>query len=49
MTPEVPRLALRLLSVRLTADWRDFVVGDLEEEFAMRSGESPVAARAWFW
>jgi predicted permease len=33
----------------LSAEWRDFVVGDLEEEFATRSGASPVAAHAWFW
>ncbi len=44
-----PRLATWLLTRRLSAEWRDFVVGDLEEEFATRSGDSPVAARAWFW
>ena len=50
-----PRLAIWLLTIRLSAEWRDFVVGDLEEEFATRSelaarsGVSPVAARAWFW
>jgi predicted permease len=37
------------LTRRLSAEWREFVVGDLEEEFATRSGRSPVAARAWFW
>jgi hypothetical protein len=44
-----PRLAIWLLTRRLSADWRDFVVGDLEEEFATRSGDSPVAAHAWLW
>jgi putative ABC transport system permease protein len=46
---EPPRLAIWLLNTRLPAEWRDFVVGDLEEEFAARSGEAPVAAHAWFW
>lgn len=44
-----PRLAIWLLTKRLSAEWRDFVVGDLEEEFVTRSGDSPAAARAWFW
>jgi predicted permease len=44
-----PRLAIWLLTKRLSAEWREFVVGDLEEEFATRSGGSPVAAHAWFW
>ena len=44
-----PRLAIWLLNKRLPAGWRDFVVGDLEEEFATRSGDSPVAAHAWYW
>jgi putative ABC transport system permease protein len=48
-TTDPPRLAIWLLTRRLSAEWRDFVVGDLEEEFATRSGDSPVAARAWFW
>jgi predicted permease len=48
-TTDPPRLAIWLLTRRLSAEWRDFVVGDLEEEFATRSGESPVAAHAWFW
>jgi putative ABC transport system permease protein len=29
-------------------DWRDFVLGDLEEEFRTRVA-SPLAARRWFW
>jgi putative ABC transport system permease protein len=45
----LPRLAIWLLTRRLPAQWRDFVVGDLEEEFAKRSGDSPIAAHAWFW
>jgi len=46
----LPGLAIWLLTKRLSAEWRDFVVGDLEEEFRTRSGDSPVvAARAWFW
>jgi hypothetical protein len=48
-TSDPPRLAIWLLNRRLSAEWRDFVVGDLEEEFATRSGDSPVAAHAWFW
>ncbi|HEY7497782.1 MAG TPA: ADOP family duplicated permease [Vicinamibacterales bacterium] len=48
-TIDPPRLAVWLLSKRLPAEWRDFVVGDLAEEFAARSGDSPVAAHAWFW
>jgi hypothetical protein len=30
-----PRLAIWLLCRRLGDEWRDFVVGDLQEEFAM--------------
>ena len=43
------RLAIWLLISRLSAEWRDFIVGDLEEEFATRRTGSPVAAHAWFW
>ena len=43
--PQPPRLALRLLSWRLAPEWRDFVVGDLDEEFRVRAAASP-AARA---
>src|SRR5262245_28106343 len=49
MTTNPPRLAIWLLTRRLSAEWRDFVVGDLEEEFATRSVDSPLAAHAWFW
>jgi len=48
-TTAPPRLAIWLLTRRLSAEWRDFVVGDLEEEFGTRSGDSPVAGHAWFW
>jgi putative ABC transport system permease protein len=48
-TTDPPYLAIWLLNKRLSPEWRDFVVGDLEEEFATRRGDSPVAARAWFW
>ena len=44
-----PRFAIWLLSLRLRDEWREFVVGDLEEEFATRSGDSRLAARGWFW
>lgn len=44
-----PRFAIWLLSIRLHDEWRDFVVGDLEEEFATRSCDSRLAARGWFW
>ena len=44
-----PALALWLLSHRVPAAWRDFVLGDLEEEFRDRSAVSPAAARRWFW
>ena len=48
-TTDPPRLAIWLLTRRLSAEWRDFVLGDLEEEFSTRSVDSPVAAHAWFW
>src|SRR4051794_916111 len=44
-----PRLAIWLLRLRLHAAWGEFVIGDLYEEFATRSADAPVAARAWFW
>jgi putative ABC transport system permease protein len=44
-----PRLAIWLLTRRLSAEWRDFVVGDLEEEFSIRRGHAPFASHAWFW
>src|SRR5688572_1294702 len=48
-TTNPPWLAIWLLTRRLSAEWCEFVVGDLEEEFARRSGDSAVAAHAWFW
>jgi putative ABC transport system permease protein len=48
-TTAPPRRAIWLLNRRLSVEWRDFVVGDLEEEFATRRGDSPVGAHAWFW
>jgi predicted permease len=44
-----PRLAAWLLTRRLSPEWRDFVLGDLEEEFLTRRAESAAAARAWYW
>jgi macrolide transport system ATP-binding/permease protein len=48
-TSDPPGFAVWLLSKRLPTEWRDFVLGDLEEEFASRRGASPIGARAWFW
>jgi len=44
-----PRLAIWLLSLRLGAEWGEFVIGDLEEEWVTRSAESPLAASVWIW
>lgn len=49
MMSGLPRVALWLLSARLTPEWRDFVIGDLEEEFRARAAASPPAARRWLW
>jgi putative ABC transport system permease protein len=49
MRHQAPRLALSLLARRLSGEWREFVLGDLEEEFQTRAGTSPPAARRWFW
>jgi hypothetical protein len=48
-TTDPPRLAICLLTRRLSVEWRDFIVGDLREGFGTRRGDSPVAAYAWFW
>jgi len=44
-----PRLALRLIERRVSESWREFVMGDLEEEFAARAAADEPAARRWFW
>jgi putative ABC transport system permease protein len=44
-----PRVALWLLTSCLAPEWRDFIVGDLQEEFATRRNASRVAAHAWLW
>jgi putative ABC transport system permease protein len=49
MTPAPPRLAERLIARRLPDGRREFVLGDLEEEFAARAAVSPSAARRWYW
>ena len=49
MSRRFPRLAVWLLTKRLSAEWLEFVVGDLEEEFRERGTASPSAARRWFW
>jgi putative ABC transport system permease protein len=45
----LPRFAIWLLTKRLAADWQDFVLGDLEEEFQQRSTISVLRARRWLW
>jgi putative ABC transport system permease protein len=49
MSPDLPRLAVWLLATRLSAEWLEFVLGDLEEEFRERCTASRSAARRWFW
>ncbi len=49
MTHDPPRLAMRLLALRLAPQWRDYITGDLEEEFRVRAASSPAAARRWLW
>ena len=49
MNARPPRLADWLLRRRVPAEWRDFVVGDLHEEFATRSAVALARARRWFW
>jgi predicted permease len=49
MRSDPPRLAVWLLSQRLSPVWLDFVLGDLEEEFRLRCTTSVPAARRWFW
>jgi len=49
MMPQPPRLAWQLLARRVPAPWREFVLGDLEEEFRARAETDPPSARRWFW
>ena len=49
MTHHPPALAVRLLTWRLSPEWHDYVLGDLEEEFRARAAASAPAARRWFW
>ena len=49
MTPRPPRLAVWMVTHLLADEWTDFVVGDMEEEFARRARVSHASARAWFW
>ena len=49
MSAGPPRLALWLLARRVPAYWRDFVLGDLEEEFHARRAASAFHARWWLW
>ena len=49
--PSPPRLALRLVDLRLPADLAESVAGDLEEEYRSRAVPSwgRVVADLWFW
>src|SRR5262249_10327404 len=38
-----------LIAQRLSADWAEFVLGDLEEEFRVRCDRSAARARRWYW
>jgi putative ABC transport system permease protein len=49
MTPAPPRVAAWIASLRLGEDRREFVLGDLEEEFAARAAISAAGARRWYW
>ena len=44
-----PSLPALLLSRRLSPEWREYVLGDLEEEFLARAAQSLSAARRWYW
>ena len=45
MTEQLPRVVIWLLTRRLAGEWREFVLGDLEEEFRARADGSVPAAR----
>ena len=49
MTPSPPSLAQWLLSRRLSPEWSEYLLGDLEEEFLARAAVSRSAARRWYW
>jgi len=49
MKQQAPRLAVSLLGRRVPEEWREFLLGDLEEEFQIRVQRSPSSARRWFW
>lgn len=44
-----PVLAVRLLTWRLSREWGELVLGDLDEEFQARATISSRAARRWYW
>jgi hypothetical protein len=48
-TTDPPRPAIWLLTKRLSAEWRDFIVGNPQQEFATRCGDSSVESYVWFW
>ena len=45
----LPRLVIWLLNWRTSAQWRGFVIGDLEEEFRKRRANALLAAHGWLW
>ena len=47
MTGPLPRWTVALISLRLPEPWREFVLGDLAEEYASRAATAPAAARRW--
>jgi putative ABC transport system permease protein len=49
MIASPPRLARWLLDRYMPAEWREFAIGDLEEEFGRRAAQSPADASRWFW
>lgn len=50
MNPTPPRLALRLLALRVPEQELEFVLGDLTERFDEQVAvRGPAAARRWFW